>query len=102
MLASKKSSKISTEVVINCEGWACTIVKDFEEEKTRRTWKESGQGEAKRSRQSKQSNQSKQSKLSKQSRQSKQGGGGGMYSSSEKSESRADSPVIFVVGAKFL
>ena len=65
---SRKSSKISSEVVIKCEGWACTIVEDFEPaEKTNR------------------------------SRSRVQGGNKGMYSSSEASVSRADSPVIFVV-----
>ena len=69
---SRKSSKISSEVVIKCEGWACTIVKDFEPaEKTNR------------------------------SRSRGQGGNKGMYSSSEASVSRADSPVIFVVGLCF-
>ena len=69
---SRKSSKISSEVVIKCEGWACTIVKDFEPaEKTNR------------------------------SRSRVQGGKEGMYSSSEASVSRADSPVIFVVGLCF-
>ena len=66
---SRKSSKISSEVVIKCEGWACTIVKDFEPaEKTNRS----------------------RSRVQ-----------GGMYSSSEASVSRADSPVIFVVGLCF-
>ena len=69
---SRKSSKISSEVVIKCEGWACTIVKDFEPaEKTNR------------------------------SRSRVQGDNKGMYSSSEASVSRADSPVIFVVGFCF-
>ena len=69
---SRKSSKISSEVVIKCEGWACTIVKDFEPaEKTNR------------------------------SRSRGKGGNKGMYSSSEASVSRADSPVIFVVGLCF-
>ena len=69
---SRKSSKISSEVVIKCEGWACTIVKDFEPaEKTNR------------------------------SRSRVQGDNKGMYSSSEASVSRADSPVIFVVGLCF-
>ena len=70
---SRKSSKISSEVVIKCEGWACTIVKDFEPaEKTNR------------------------------SRSRGQGGNKGMYSSSEASVSRADSPVIFVVGLNWM
>ena len=73
-------------MVINCEGWACTIVKDFEEQKTETT-KGSAQG-------GKECifNAEKKTKI-----ENSRGSGRGMYSS-EKTESRGDSPVIFVVG----
>ena len=68
-------------MVINCEGWACTIVKDFDAEKTKTTKRSRGGGGI---------FYAEKTKTTKSR-------GGGMYSSSEKTESRTDSPVIFVV-----
>ena len=86
---SRKSSKISSEVVIKCEGWACTIVKDFEPAEKPNQSRSRVQG----------GNKGNKGKGNKGSRV--QGGNKGMYSSSEASVSRADSPVIFVVGLCF-
>jgi len=75
-------------VVIKCEGWACTIVKDFEPAEKPNQSRSRVQG----------GNKGNKGKGNKGSRV--QGGNKGMYSSSEASVSRADSPVIFVVGDK--
>ena len=75
--------------MINCEGWACTIVKDFEETKTTKRSSRGGIFEAeKKTRRTR-------------TRTNSRGLGEGMYRS-EKPESRGDSPVIFVVGTNVM